>query len=153
MKKYDKEVIKEFRPINREIAKDFINKYHRHNAGPVADRFRIGLFEDDELIGVGVAGNPVARKLMDGLTIEITRVCVLPDKPNACSQIYARMKRIAQLMGYKRIITYTLDTESGASLRAIGAVIDHRVAKGNWLNRQNRKYNEVTDMPKQMWLL
>jgi hypothetical protein len=146
-------MIREFRPINREVAKKFINEHHRHNTGPVADRFRIGLFEDDTLIGVGVAGNPIACKQMDGDTIEITRVCVLDDRQNACSQIYARMKRIAQLMGYKRIITYTLDNESGASLKAIGAIIDHKVAKGNWLNRQNRRYQEVTDIPKQMWLL
>jgi len=145
--------MREFCPINREIAKKFINENHRHNSGPISDRFRIGLFEDGVLIGVGVAGNPIARKQMDGTTIEITRVCVLPDKPNACSQIYARMKRIAQLMGYKRIITYTLDNETGASLRAIGAIVDHKVAKGTWLNRQNRNYNEVSDMPKQMWLL
>ncbi|MDD5353226.1 MAG: hypothetical protein PHS93_08720 [Candidatus Omnitrophica bacterium] len=145
--------MREFRPINREVAKKFINEQHRHNVATVSDRFRIGLFEDGKLIGVGVAGNPIARKRMDGETIEITRVCVLPDKRNACSQIYSRMKRIAQLMGYKRIITYTLDNESGSSLRAIGAKIDHKVAKGTWLNRQNRKYQEVTDMPKQMWLL
>jgi hypothetical protein len=145
--------MKEFRPISRELAKSFINNNHRHNSAPVADKFRVGLFEDDLLIGVGIAGNPIARKQMDGLTIEITRVCVLPDKTNACSQIYARMKRIAQLMGYTRIITYTLDNESGSSLKAIGAKIDHKVSKGNWLNRQNRNYNKVFDMPKQMWLL
>jgi len=145
--------MREFRPINREIAKEFINENHRHNAGTISDRFRVGLFEDDKLIGVGVAGNPVSRKQMDGMTIEITRVCVLPDKKNACSQIYSRMKKIAQLMGYKRIITYTLDSESGISLKAIGSKVDHKVAKGNWLNRQNRKHNDVSDLPKQMWLL
>lgn len=145
--------MREFRPINRESAKAFINENHRHNKSPCGDRFRIGLYENGVLIGVGVAGNPVSRKQMDENTIEITRVCVLQNKPNACSQIYSRMKKIAQLMGYTRIITYTLDNESGSSLKAIGAKIDHKVAKGNWLNRQNRKYQEVSDMPKQMWLL
>ena len=144
---------REFRQIDRKTANDFINKYHRHNKACSGDKFRIGLFEEGNLIGVGIAGLPIARKQMDGDTIEITRVCVLPDKRNACSQIYARMKRIAQLMGYNRITTYTLENESGASLRAIGAKIDHKVAKGNWLNRQNREYQEVTNMPKQMWLL
>jgi len=145
--------MREFRPISRELAKEFIKSNHRHNRPPVSDRFRVGLYEDGQLIGVGIAGLPVARKQCNGDTIEITRVCVLDGKQNACSQIYSRMKRIAQLLGYKRIITYTLESESGSSLRAVGAVIDHKVAKGNWLNRQNRTYNEVSDKPKQMWLL
>jgi len=143
----------EFKPISRKIANEFINNNHRHNKSVCGDKYRIGLFDETKLIGVGIAGNPVSRKQMDGDTIEITRVCVLPDYPNACSMIYARMKRIAQLLGYKRIISYTLESESGSSLKAIGAKIDHKVAKGNWLNRRNRAYQEVNDMPKQMWLL
>jgi len=31
------------------------------------------------------------------------------------------VRRIGMLMGYRRIITYTLKSESGASLRAVGA--------------------------------
>ena len=39
---------------------------------------------------------------------------------NGCSFLYSRCARIAKLMGYQKIITYTLATENGASLRASG---------------------------------
>ena len=39
---------------------------------------------------------------------------------NACSILYAAAARAARAMGYHKIVTYTLGTESGASLRAAG---------------------------------
>ena len=39
---------------------------------------------------------------------------------NACSFLYAAAWRAARAMGYRKIVTYILDTESGASLRAVG---------------------------------
>ncbi len=111
-------------PIRMSVANDFIAKHHRHNK-PVdhrAHRFSIGLIDEDgKLIGVAIAGQPIAQKNDDGFTLEILRVCVLEGYPNANSMLYARVKRIGLLMGYRRIITYTLEQESGASLRAVGA--------------------------------
>ena len=40
-------------------------------------------------------------------------------------------------MGYQRLITYTLDTEPGTSLRAAGFRIDGYTRGGSW-NRPNR---------------
>lgn len=37
-----------------------------------------------------------------------------------CSFLYAAAARTAKAMGYRKIITYTLDTENGASIRAAG---------------------------------
>lgn len=39
---------------------------------------------------------------------------------NACSMLYAAAWRAARAMGYKRLVTYILDSESGTSLRAAG---------------------------------
>mgnify|MGYP007001939651 FL=1 len=64
-------------------------------------------------------GRPVARRLDDGKTAEVTRLCT-DGITNGCSFLYSRCARIAKLMGYQKIITYTLATENGASLRASG---------------------------------
>ena len=53
------------------------------------------------------------------MTCEVVRVAT-DGTPNACSFLYGNAARIARLMGFRRIITYTLDNESGASLRAVG---------------------------------
>ncbi|MGB9815843.1 MAG: XF1762 family protein [Thermoplasmata archaeon] len=142
-------------PLRMSVANEFIQKYHRHNK-PVdhrAHRFSIGLMDGDKLIGVAIAGQPIAQKNDDGFTLEILRVCVLEGYPNANSMLYARVKRIGLLMGYKRIITYTLQSESGASLRAIGAK-GKPIRVSSW-SRPARKRSEqpVTMLPKIRWEL
>jgi hypothetical protein len=109
--------------------------------------------DGDKLIGVAIAGQPIAQKNDDGFTLEILRVCVLEGYPNANSMLYARVRRIGLLMGYKRIITYTLQSESGASLRAIGAK-GKPIRVGPW-SRPARKRSEqpVTMLPKIRWEL
>lgn len=141
-------------PISLKEANKFIEKYHRHNKKVVRDKFRIGLQKNGELIGVANAGRPVARLLDDGETIEVRRVCVKNGYKNACSMLYARIVKIAILMGYKKIITYTLTKESQSSLKAIGAKIEGRVRPGTW-SRQNRQRKEqkVYLEPKIRWLL
>src|SRR5262245_34792992 len=76
-------------------------------------------------------GMPVARKLDDGKTLEILRVCT-DGTPNANSFLYGRVKQIAVLMGYQRVITYTLEEESGVSLRAVGARVVGQVEPQEW---------------------
>ena len=78
-------------------------------------------YNGDELCGVAIAGQPVARRLDDALTIEIRRVCTEGTR-NACSILYGACARIAHEMGYKRVVTYTLASEPGTSLRASGFV-------------------------------
>ncbi len=67
----------------------------------------------------GILKRPVARRLDDGKTLEVLRVCT-DGTPNANSFLYGRVKRIAALMGYSKVITYTPAEESGASLKAVG---------------------------------
>lgn len=82
-------------------------------------KFSIGCVADGELVGVVIAGRPVSRYLDDGLTLEVTRLCSTGEK-NACSILYGAAARAARAMGYRRIITYTLDSEDGTSIRAAG---------------------------------
>ena len=71
------------------------------------------------IVGVAIVGRPVSRYLDDGLTLEVNRLCTNGTK-NACSFLYGAAARAAKVMGYRKIITYILDTESGTSLRASG---------------------------------
>jgi hypothetical protein len=64
----------------------------------------------------------------DGYTAEITRCCVLENERNANSKLYAAAIRAARAIGYRRIITYTLPEESGASLKAVGFSLDGQTA-------------------------
>ena len=96
-------------------------KNHRHNMPTNGHKFSIACYDGDKLCGVAIAGQPVARKLDDGLTIEIRRVCT-DGTHNACSILYGACSRCAREMGYKRVVTYTLYSESGASLKAAGFI-------------------------------
>ncbi len=110
-------------PITLKAAKEFIAKYHRHNKPPIGHKFSIGLEKDGELVGVAVAGRPVARYFDDGLTLEITRTCTDGTK-NANSKLYGAIWKCAKAMGYKKCITYTQHDESGSSLMAVGWLRD-----------------------------
>jgi hypothetical protein len=101
-------------------AQEFVHAYHRHSDVQHGHKFSIGLEEEGRLIGVVTAGQPIARANDDGYTLEITRCCVLEGKRNANSRLYGVALRVARAMGYRKVITYTLPEESGASLRAVG---------------------------------
>jgi hypothetical protein len=141
-----------FVPITLKEANAFVARYHRHNKPTVGHKFSIGLALNGDLVGVGIAGRPVARHLDDGRTLEATRVCVKPGHQNACSKVYARLKRIGQLFGYTSIKTYTLLEETGSSLRAIRAIPERRCPPSRW-NRPGACYQPVYDKEKTRWEL
>ncbi|MDD3410434.1 MAG: hypothetical protein PHY12_06460 [Eubacteriales bacterium] len=106
-------------PISLALANAFVAQHHRHHQPVVGHKYSIGCALGSRLIGVAITGRPVSRYLDDGTTLEVTRLCT-DGTPNACSILYAASARAAKAMGYTKIITYTLDTENGASLRAAG---------------------------------
>ena len=106
-------------PLTLEEANQFIANYHRHHTPVKRDKYRVGCEEEGRLVGVVIVGNPVARMLCDGYTLEVTRLCTDGTKGD-CSFLYSRAARIARELGYKKIITYILETESGTSLKASG---------------------------------
>lgn len=121
------------RPITLRQANDFVTKYHRHNKAVVGARFCIGLEHDGELCGVAIVGRPVARRLDNGLNAEINRLCVnSAAPPHACSKLYRACGRAWSAMGGRRIITYTLKSESGASLRGAGFKLTGEVFAQQW---------------------
>ena len=110
----------ELRPISQSDAFAFVRANHRHHGVPVGALWWHGAHDaDGRLVGVAVVGRPVSRRLDDGLTIEVTRLCT-DGEPNACSLLYGAVRRVALDKGYRRGITYILESETGASLKASG---------------------------------
>lgn len=107
------------KPMILREANAYVAQNHRHNMPTNGHKWSLACYDDDRLCGVAIAGQPIARKLDDGLTIEVRRVCT-DGTYNACSKLYGACARVAKEMGYKRIITYTLQSEPGTSLTASG---------------------------------
>ena len=142
-----------FRPISLKLANEFVLANHRHNKPVAGHKFSIGLFDNDKLIGVAICGRPVARMADDGLTLEVLRVCTDGTR-NANSMLYSRVKKIAQVMGYKKVLTYTLTEESGSSLRAVGAQKDGIVKPREWSReKRKRETQKVYGKEKVRWIL
>jgi hypothetical protein len=119
-------------PMTIARAKTVCARWHRHNKAPQSGLFAVGANSGDELVGIAIVGRPSARALQDGVTCEITRVATNGCR-NACSLLYGACCRAARALGYKRIVTYTLQSESGVSLRASGFQEDARLdARPTW---------------------
>ena len=132
------------RPLTLAEARRYIAEHHRHNAPPIGHRFSIGVEDQDGCLrGVAVVGHPVARHQDDGRTAEIVRLATDGTK-NAPSMLYAACIRAAKAMGYRSIITYTLASEPGTSLRASAWVQDGTVdaSPNGWSNRPTNAPNQ-----------
>lgn len=139
------------KPIELKDANAYVQMMHRHHPPVHRDKFRVGAFDGEKLIGVVQVGRPVSRVLDDGETLEVVRLCTDGTK-NACSFLYSKAARIAKEMGYKRIITYILRDESGHSLLATGWKFDH-ISKGHkWTCPSRPRTTNAPECDKQMWM-
>lgn len=140
-------------PLHLKEANEFVARFHRHSLPTVGCKFCLGAAVGGKLVGVAIAGRPVSRRLDDGRTLEVLRVCTDGTR-NACSFLYARVARIARLIGYERVITYTLQHEPGSSLRAVGAKVVGEVPAGEWSKPSRpRKSQPVYGQKKWRWEL
>lgn len=140
----------EIRPITFKTACEFISKHHRHHKPTVGCKFSIGLFDESNMVGCAVCGRPVSRYLDDGLTCEINRLCT-DGTYNACSMLYGACCRVAKEMGYKKVITYILESEGGASLRASNFKYDGVAGGTHWTGKRDKGQNMPHEM-KQRWI-
>lgn len=112
------------RPITIKMANEFIKEHHRHHRPTINNNGRWALAainNNHEVVGVVIAGNPVSASYMDGYTIELTRLCVKEDAPKGtCSFLLSTCCKLWKTMGGNRVITYTLNSESGSSLKGAG---------------------------------
>jgi hypothetical protein len=138
-------------PTTIKEAKAFVDLHHRHNDVPTGALFAVAVADGEKVRGVAIAGRPVARGLQDGWTIEITRVCT-DGARNACSMLYGAIRRAAIALGYKRVITYTLDSENGASLKASGFRVVADVRGGRtWDCRSRPRVDTTPTQAKLRW--
>ena len=135
----------EIRPISFRVAASYVNSHHRHHHAPQGHKFSIGLYQNEKLRGVAIVGRPVSRHLYDGLTCEITRLCT-DGIPNGCSKLYGACARIAKEMGYRKIITYILASEDGASLKASNFIYDGEAGGTHWTGVRNRGQDIPAEM-------
>lgn len=136
--------------IHFRDACSMVNMYHRHHASPVGHLFSGAVFDGDVMCGAVIVGRPVSRHLDDGKTVELLRV-VSDGTRNVCSKAMGWAVREAKRRGYSRVITYTLEEESGASLRATGFVADGRSEGGSWSSRSRRRVDRHPTSPKIRW--
>lgn len=130
-------------PIELSQANAYVEQLHRHHSPVHRDKFRVACADDAGIHGVIQVARPVSRNMDDGKTLEVVRCCTDGTR-NACSFLYSRAARIARELGYRRIITYILESEDGASLRASGWMLDTRDAGGGTWDRKTRP-REVED--------
>lgn len=139
-------------PLTREQANAFIDEKHRHHDATGRDKYRVGVEVGGKLVGVVQVGNPCARALCDGKTLEVVRLCTDGSR-NVCSYLYSKAARVAKELGYEKIITYILDTESGASLRAAGWHKEADTKGHSWDSPSRPRSTTAPICDKQRWAM
>lgn len=138
-------------PLNLAEANALVATLHRHHSPVVGHKFSIGAADGDKVIGAAIIGRPVSRHLDDGWTLEVNR-CVTDGTRNACSLLYGAAWRAAKAMGYRRLITYTLPAEGGASLRAAGWDCIGLRGGGNWNTNTRPRVDTAAELQGQKLL-
>ena len=140
----------QIKPITLKQANEFVTKYHRHHKATTGHKFSVSCEKDGELCGVAICGRPVSRHLDDGETLEINRLCT-DGTFNACSKLYGACARIAKDMGYKKVITYILKSENGASLKASNFICEGEAGGEIWTGKRSGRDNGVPKEKKTRW--
>ncbi|HXE59430.1 MAG TPA: XF1762 family protein [Gemmatimonadaceae bacterium] len=117
-------------PITLREANAFVREHHRHH-GPSRGCVCCVAVGTDRICGVAIIGRPVARNLQDSWTAEVTRCCT-DGTAHAASKLYGAAWRAVRALGYRKLITYTLATESGTSLVAAGWKCLGEAGGGSW---------------------
>ena len=120
-------------PLTLPKANDAVRRWHRHHdaiPGGFA-WFCMGAIADGRLVGTAICGRPTNRNNDDGQTCEVLRLATT-GVPNACSALWGAAARAAKAIGCWRVITYTLTSETGASLRGAGWRLEQEDCGRSW---------------------
>ena len=138
-------------PCSLIDANAFVRQHHRHHQPVPGHKFSLAVVDGDgTLHGVAIVGRPVARMLDDGLTLEVNRVAT-DGTPNACSALYGACRRAAFALGYQKLVTYTLPSESGSSLRGAGYRLMGEAGGGSWSRPSRERDDDHPLQPKLRW--
>lgn len=136
--------------IELKQANDFVINHHRHHKSVVGHKFSLGCYSDNTLVGVAIVGRPIARRIDQYDTVEVLRLCTDGTK-NACSKLYSACRRAAKELGYRRIITYILETEPGISLIASGWKYCYTNKGGSWNVVSRPRKDSAPTIPKKLY--
>ncbi|WOF23810.1 hypothetical protein N8K70_03780 [Microbacterium betulae] len=139
-------------PVDLKHAQEFVDAHHRHHAAPVGHKFSVGVAKGERLVGVAIVGRPVSRVIQsEGRTLEVIRSATDGTR-NANSMLYGACKRATFALGYDRLITYTQDGETGASLRAAGyRVLAQRPSRPGWSTPSRPRKNRADHVARTLW--
>jgi hypothetical protein len=137
-------------PCDLDEANAFVSQHHRHHQPVIGHKFSLSVVEGERVCGVAIVSRPVSRRLDNGLTLEVTRVATDGTR-NACSALYGATRRAAFALGYKRLVTYTLQSESGDSLRGAGWKVIGEAGGGSWSRARRPRVDKAPLEPKLRW--
>lgn len=144
-------------PVTLRAARAFVARHHRHAPSPPPGwRFGASVRNGLQTIAIVMVGRPVARLIDASTTVEINRLCIRRDIPaalrqNAASMLLGWAAREARKRKFRRVVTYTLQSESGTSLRAAGFKATARTRGGSWDTPSRRRVDRHPTTPKIRW--
>ena len=137
-------------PCTLTEAISFVRQHHRHHGPPPSGLFAIAASKGEEIVAVAIVGRPVARMLQDGYTAEVIRLASTGEY-NACSILYSACWRAARAMGYRRLVTYILESEPGTSLKAAGWKLIGQAGGGSWHRTSRPRVDKHPTQGKLRW--
>lgn len=138
------------RPITVKQAMKFNGERHRNLKVVAGGLWATSVADDAEVVrGVAIVGNP-ARLAMNGWTCEVLR-CATDETKNACTALYSAARRIAQQMGFRRVLTKTTEDEPGTSLLALGLKPLGKTRGGEHGRTSRPRKKAVDPRPKTQW--
>ena len=142
-------------PVTLPVANGYVSSLHRHHAPIPAGFvwFCVGAISNGRMCGVAIAGRPTNRNNDDKFTVEVLRVAT-DGTEHAPSALLGACARAAKAIGAERCITYTLEQESGASLRGAGWVAEKSGITSSWMKGTSRRtavYRDHMNEKKVRW--
>lgn len=144
-------------PVSITEARAFVEKHHKHHHAPPGASFAVGVACLGRLVCVALVGRPISPELDADPTIaELTRGASDGSTWGAASLCTRTAGEAAVLLGYRRVVSYTLLGERGTSYRKAGwRVTGLRVyapTAVGWNNRPGRApTSQVSRHPKVRW--
>ena len=141
------------RAIEFREAAAYIDQFHRHHQRPSGWKFGTCVVDDDgNICGVIIVARPVAREIANRHpdTLEVVRCCTDGSK-NAASMLYSAAWSAARALGYRRLITYVLESEPGTSLKAVGWKCVAKVRGKSWNTPTRQRIDKAPTCDKWRW--
>ena len=135
-------------PVTIGEARRYVEREHSHHHAPLSGLFACGVASGERLCCVAVVSRPVARALdAQAATAEVTRLASDGTR-HAASMCLAAATRGALALGWRRLVSYTILGESGATYlaagwRVTGLVIPREEGHG-WTSRAGRTVIQPT---------